>query len=484
MDDEYLVLSGRQLAKLIASGKASSVDIVNAHIAQIERVNPTINALVAERFDLAREEAVGADAQIRNRDREELGAFHGVPFTVKECFSLQGMPNSAGLVARRDLIAAEDATVVARIRKTGGIPLGVTNTSELCMWMETNNRVYGRTNNPYDQSRIVGGSSGGEGAVIGAGGSPFGVGSDIGGSIRLPAFCNGVFGHKPTGRLVPGTGQYPIAENEALAYLTTGPLSRRAEDLWPLLKAMSGEDGHDSAVRTFDLGDPNGLRVEDLRVMTVEDNGKTPVAPELRDIQRRAANRLAELGATVVEAKVPALEHSYEVWSQMLSAADGTPFRTLLADMGEMKMGSAFISWALGKSPHTLPALILALVEHHPLFVPDDKSVMLKVGLELRQELLNQIGGYGVMLFPSYSRVAPRHYLPLTRPFDWVYTAVFNVLELPVTQVPMGLNEEGAPLGIQVVTSHGNDHLSIAVALELEREFGGWVPPWESANGR
>src|SRR4051812_38877312 len=249
-------LSAVELAALIRGRRISSREAVEAHIAQIARVNPVLNAVVRERFDEARAEADAADAALARGDVDMLPPLHGVPCTIKECFALRGMPHSAGLRARRHVVAARDATAVARLRQAGAIPLGVTNTSELCMWMESNNRVYGRTNNPYDASRIVGGSSGGEGAIIGAGASPFGLGSDIGGSIRGPAFFNGVFGHKPTGGLVPGTGQYPLARGAALRYLTTGPLARRAEDLMPLLRVLAGPDGHDGGCEAMPLGDP------------------------------------------------------------------------------------------------------------------------------------------------------------------------------------------------------------------------------------
>src|SRR5262249_8717417 len=152
---------------------------------------------------------------------------------------------TGGLYARRGKPATRDATAVKRLRAAGAIPLGVTNVSELCMWMESANTVYGRTSNPYDLARTPGGRSGGEGAIVGAGASPVGLGSDVGGSIRMPAFFCGVFGHKPTGGLIPNTGQFPIAENDALRYLTTGPLCRRAEDLWPIVRTLAGPDGED-----------------------------------------------------------------------------------------------------------------------------------------------------------------------------------------------------------------------------------------------
>ena len=159
------------------------------------------------------------------------------------------MPNSCGVVARAGRIAERDATVVARLRAAGAIPLGVTNCSEITAWPGADNKVYGRTGNAYDPERSCGGSSGGEGAIVGTGGAPFGIGTDIGGSIRIPTFCNGVFGHKPTGGLVPATGQYPAYTGAALRINTTGPLARRAEDLMPLLRVLAGPDGEDAPGR-------------------------------------------------------------------------------------------------------------------------------------------------------------------------------------------------------------------------------------------
>ena len=183
--DQMLSASATELAAMVRDGKVSSRELVDAHIMQIERVNPTLNAVVAKRYEQARAEADQADAMRGKIAKSELPPFHGVPCTIKECFALEGMPNASGLVRRRGVIAYDDATTVARLRRAGAIPLGVTNTSELCLWMESNNYVYGRTNNPYDPTRTVGGSSGGEGAIVAAGASPFGLGSDIGGSIRM-----------------------------------------------------------------------------------------------------------------------------------------------------------------------------------------------------------------------------------------------------------------------------------------------------------
>jgi fatty acid amide hydrolase 2 len=249
--------SALELAASIRAGELSSREVVDAHIARTERHNDRVNAVVATRFEQARAEADAADARIAAADDgAELPPLLGVPCTIKESFALQGMPNSSGLRARREVIASRSATAVARLVDAGAIPLGVTNLSELTLWVESTNTVYGRTNNAYDPARMAGGSSGGEGASVGSGFAPIGLGTDFGGSIRQPAFFNGVFGHKPTSCLVPHTGHYPAPNERGSRMLGIGPLARRAEDLMPFLRAVAGPDGEDTTVRGVELGDP------------------------------------------------------------------------------------------------------------------------------------------------------------------------------------------------------------------------------------
>jgi fatty acid amide hydrolase 2 len=462
---------------MIRAREATSREIVDAHIARAEAVNPTLNAIVRDRYAAARAEADAADRAVAAGDPAAARPLHGVPCTIKECFAFVGMPNTSGLLSRRDLVVTEDATAVARLRAAGAIPLGVTNVSELCMWMESVNHVYGRTNNPYDPTRIVGGSSGGEGAIVGAGASPFGLGSDIGGSIRMPAFFNGVFGHKPTGGLVPGSGQFPLAENDALRYLTTGPIARRAEDLMPLLRLLAGPDGRDAGCRPMPLGDPATVDVATLTVLDVEDNGTVQVSADLRAAQRRVANALEARGARVDRPRIDGLRASRDVWAAMMTAAADTPFSDLLGDGERVRGGRELVRWLRGRSPHTLPAVALVLVEGLTNLMPKRVERFVAAGRALKAEVEARLGPRGVMLYPSYPTVAPPHRRPLFPPFNWVYTAILNVLELPVTQVPLGLDARGLPLGVQVASVPGNDHVTIAVALELERAFGGWVPP-------
>src|SRR3954469_3974550 len=208
MRTDLLRASALELAAAIRSGERTSREVIEAHIARLERFQPRTRAIAVPCFDSARAAADAADATTG----DDAPPLHGVPCTIKESFAVEGLPNTAGLVSRRDHRSDADAPTVARLRAAGAIPVGLTNTSELCMWIESENRLYGRSSSAYDSRRTAGGSSGGEGAAVGSGGSPFGLGADIGGSIRIPAFFNGVFGHKPTAGLVTNEGQYPAAE--------------------------------------------------------------------------------------------------------------------------------------------------------------------------------------------------------------------------------------------------------------------------------
>src|SRR6478672_10441948 len=224
---EIIERSATDLARAIRDGELTSREVVEAHIANARWRNPDLCAIVADRYDAALDEADAADQKVRQGG--ELPPFLGVPCTVKESFAVEGMPNAAGLVHRAEIRADADAPAVARLRAAGAIPIGVTNTSEATMWIESSNHLYGRTNNAYNPKRTAGGSSGGEGAAIGAGFAPIGLGSDIGGSIRLPAFFNGVFGHKPSPGVIPGSGSFPApSSGTAGEMFATGPLTRRA----------------------------------------------------------------------------------------------------------------------------------------------------------------------------------------------------------------------------------------------------------------
>lgn len=476
MQDIYQV-SATELARRVREGELRSIDLVDACIAAIERVNPALNAVVATRFREARNEAHAADQKLKDVGPTKVGPLHGVPCSIKESFALTGMPNTSGLRARVGLLADADATAVARLRAAGAIPLGVTNTSELCMWMESSNRVYGRTNNPYALDRIVGGSSGGEGAIIASGAVPFGLGSDVGGSIRMPAFFNGIFGHKASSALVPNTGQFPITQGEGLRYLATGPMARHAEDLWLLLDILKGPDGADEICEERALPHPDTVDLSTLRVMSVETNHLRRPSRALRHAQRDALERLAPLVDSVAHTDIPEFRKSPLYWGAMLGSSPGPSFAEMLGVTGLRAVGQELFELLRGRSSHTLPAIALALLDGPN--TPRGKRTQRAIieGRRFRDSLNETLGEDGVMLFPSYPSVAPKHHWPQARLLDWLYTAIFNATEMPVTQVPLGLDDNGLPVGVQVVAAHGNDHLCLAVALALEKAFGGWQPP-------
>ncbi|XP_030431170.1 fatty-acid amide hydrolase 2 isoform X1 [Gopherus evgoodei] len=484
-----LLLSARQLARRIRRQQVKCTDVVQAYIKRIEEINPLVNAVVKSRFDAALQEAHHVDKLLSegHGDEDSLQEkfpFLGVPFTVKEAFALHGMPNTSGLVSRRNLISTSDALVVSRLKQAGAIPLGVTNCSELCMWYESSNKVYGRTNNPYDLQRIVGGSSGGEGCVLGAACSVIGVGSDIGGSIRMPAFFNGVFGHKPTTGVVPNDGQFPNALGVRTEFLCTGPMCRYAEDLEPMLRVMAGP-----GVRKLKLDEK--VLLEKVKFYCMEHDGGSvfvsPVDREILQAQRKVVEHLeTQCGVQVQYVTIHKMKYAFQIWSAMMSSRDSDGqeaqlFTDLLGDHGKPVWPLwELMKWFLGMSLHTIPAIALALTEKLMKLNPGGNAKLVSMGHNLRTEMMNLLGTDGMLLYPSHPIVAPKHYFPLGMPFNFVYTAIFNVLGLPVTQCPLGLSSEGLPLGIQVVAGPHNDHLTLAMARYLEKAFGGWVCPGKS----
>ncbi|KAM3590122.1 uncharacterized protein V6R79_004053 [Siganus canaliculatus] len=479
-----LLQSARQLARKIRRKEVSSVEVVQAYIDRIQEVNPLLNAVVKDRFDAALQEAALADKLIEEETGgeevlEDRLPLLGVPLSVKESFALQGMPFATGVVSRKHIVVNVDAPPVANLKRTGAIPMGVTNTSELCMWLESHNHLYGISNNPYDLTRIVGGSSGGEASILGGAGAVIGIGSDIGGSIRMPCFFNGIFGHKTTPGVMSTENEYPPCTGRQKEYVSSGPMCRYAEDMLPMLKIMAGPNAHMLSLdKKVDL--------KKLRFFTIVDDGGSsmsyPVTKELVDIQRKVVERLeADLGVKVQEVQFPELQYSFQIWDTYmgLPAKDGTPPQPFAELMGEPGK-PVWPVWELlkqmvGKSEHTMAAIGLALFEKLHPGKPSDFIIQQKEALQKKVEEL--LGSDGVLLYPSHPRVAPKHHHPLFRPFDFAYTGVFNILGLAVTQCPLGLNEEGLPLGVQVAAWRLQDRLPLEVALYLEKAFGGWREP-------
>ncbi len=303
MSTDILDMGACELGRAIARRELSPVDVVDAHIEHIQAVNPILNAVAAPRFEDARAEARAAETHLA--DGEPSSPLYGVPCTIKDFLGCTGLPHTGGLLARKDHYAQEDATVVQRLKAAGAIILGNTNVPEGGLWMETHNLIYGRTQNPWRKGFSPGGSSGGEGAIVAAGGSPFGLGSDIGGSIRIPAAFCGTPGHKPSGRLVPNTGHFPGGDEGVAAFLVTGPLARRVEDLQAVMEIIAGPDGADPVCREMAWADTLPADMSDVVVYPVETNGRARVSKEMRQAIRDSADALAARGAKIVDRDFP-----------------------------------------------------------------------------------------------------------------------------------------------------------------------------------
>ncbi|XP_040570651.1 fatty-acid amide hydrolase 2-A [Lepeophtheirus salmonis] len=492
-DYEILTLPVVDLASKIQNGYLTSRIVVQAYVNRAIAVQPYINAFVNTRFEDALKEADDVDRLIQNTAFNEKSQlfdrkpFLGIPFTTKDALAVKGLKQTIGLISRRDHVSTEDSTAVANLKAAGGIILGVTNVPELCMWMETYNKLYGRTNNPYHLGRIPGGSSGGEAAAISSASSPFGIGSDIGGSIRMPSFFCGIYGHKcSTGEPVSNSGQIPVAVGIKNTFLSTGPMTRYAKDLLPAFKALISNE--EICVNRLRLSDP--VNVKDLKIYYIEnDSDSCPlisrVHKDLQKCQEQLLKNLeTKLKLTVERICIEEFYWSFNIWSQKMNSESKSPSFALemnnLRDPPVNPFNEIF-KWFLNSSNHTLPSIGLAFMEnhigphntHHRDFLDMCESLRHKLGDILRDD--------GVLIFPSHPVPAPYHGEALLKSFNFAYTAIFNVLGNPVTQIPLGISPETkTPVGVQLVGGLNQDRLTIALAVEIERmngvscSGGGW----------
>ncbi|RWS13752.1 fatty-acid amide hydrolase 2-like protein [Dinothrombium tinctorium] len=487
ISDPILLQSAVSLSENIKQGKFKSEDVVKAFINRIKEVDQLVNAVVEERFEEAIKEAQEVDrklASIRNnnyKDGEDAILklpLLGVPFTGKDSIAIKSMGLTAGLVARKSVKANEDAVSIANIRKAGAIPLALTNVPELLLWLDSNNNLYGRCNNPYDLSLVPGGSSGGNAACIAYAGSVIGIGSDIGGSIRMPAFCCGIFGHKTTPGIVDIKGHYPDF-GERGKFLSFGPMTRYACDLKPFLKAMAGEN-----IKKLPKIDEK-VDFKKLKFYYAEESGEATVSPveiEIRKSIKKVVEHFSnKFGSRVTQHKFNELEHSYDIFMHTFYNFSSQSIASLITEnRGKFNIGFELFKTLFGFSDHTLPLLLAAMIEK---FSSQNENTLknnpnyVKMGLCLKEHLHSLLGDDGVFIYPSLPFVAPKHQTTLFKLESLSYISVFNVLDVTITQCPIGLNQNGLPLGVQIVATSHNDHLTIAVAEELEHAFGGWTSP-------
>ncbi|XP_026321345.1 fatty-acid amide hydrolase 2-A [Hyposmocoma kahamanoa] len=481
--DDILKQPAVDVARKIRNKEITSVEVLEACIRRIKDVNSVLNCFVEDRFELAMKEAKEADELVRSGIKsteilEQEKPFLGVPFTTKDCIAVKGLHHTAGVVLRKDYIAKEDAESIRLLREKGAIIIGLTNVPELCMWWETHNHIHGRTNNPYNTTRIVGGSSGGEGCMQAAAGSIFGIGSDIGGSIRMPAFFNGIFGHKPSRCVVSNAGQYPIPDTELLnSFLGLGPMTRHAVDLKPLLKILSGENSS-----KLNLDEP--VDVTKLKVYYQFSNNAPlldPVDPDIVAAMKYVVGYLnVKFQIKAQEKKIAKLQKSTAIW--MSTMKNKKKFGEYIMENSTVaSITLEIFKNIFGLSGNTLIGLVTALLDYTGSEFGSDKyNHFLKARDDLEKYFKDMLGDDGVFLYPTHPTPAPYHNEPLLKAMNFTYTAIINCLGLPATTIPLGLGREGLPIGIQVIANHNNDRLCLAVAEELDKVCGGWVEPHKS----
>uniref|UniRef100_A0A915BV22 Amidase domain-containing protein n=1 Tax=Parascaris univalens TaxID=6257 RepID=A0A915BV22_PARUN len=485
--DSLLLISATQAADMIRTRELTSEELVEAYINRIEQVNGIINAVVEKNYENARYLAKEVDAifdnlQTGSERYNELIASKpllGVPFTIKDCIEVDGLRCTIGITSRKDLVAEKDAAVVQRMRNAGAIPLAVTNVPEVCMWWESVNAIHGRSSNPYDTRRITGGSSGGEAALISAAGSVIGLGSDIGGSIRMPSYFNGVFGLKPTSGIVPLTGHLPPTEGFRTEMLRIGPICRYAEDLIIMLKVMATEE----SVGLLQLEKAVNLRK--MRLFYME-GLKTPyaqsISSECYDALKRAVRYFeTKYDLCAIRLDLPFAHYAVEFFLTSIEVPGAPSFAHHMTDLkSELNCLGELVKWCFRRSRHTFPAIMTGILDRQSPFNDEQKKVLMSLRDRLNRELRELLQDDAILIFPSFPTTAPYHHQPLLTPLNFAYTALWNTLAMPVVQCPMGLNKRGIPLGVQVVGAPATDRLLIAVAQDLEDGFGGWRPAMDS----
>ena len=442
----------------------SARELAIHYLERIETANPQLNAMTALDHDRTLADADLADKARAASDNRPL---LGLPVTIKDSIEVEGFPCTGGSVARKDHRPTKDATVVERLRAAGAIVLGKSNVPEYIASFETDNVLYGRTNNPFDLTRTPGGSSGGEGAVLGADASPAGLGSDGGGSIRVPCHYCGIVGLRPTVGVVPETGAWPSSRGAGLLDIhTIGPMARYVEDMALLLNVIAGPDGQDPYAVPVPLGEWREIDVTNLRIGVYTADPLTKPTQETEAAVSRAALALESLGSII----------SYATPPTCVSEATRLFFASSGAD-GGARMRDEVMA-ACGQH-HPQFETLLSFGADQPPPTASSFFTTLRTVQRFRAELRTYISEFDAVLCPVVAGPAPPHGVP---PADvpqgayfryeaFNYTHTYSLAGLPAAVVPVGVDPHGLPIGAQIVAGPFRDHVAIAVAAALERDF-------------
>jgi len=440
------------LARMIRSREASPVEVVEAHLRQIEKLNPRLNAIITLTPDLLAQARVAEESP---SDRP----LHGVPVTIKDTIETAGLRSTSGSRLRAEYVPPRDAPAVASLRNAGAIILGKTNVAEMAMDYTGDNPVFGRTNNPHDLTKTPGGSSAGEAVAISTCMSPGGLGSDLAGSIRIPAHFCGIAGLKPATGYVPRGGQFPPSTGPYSLGAVMGPMARSVNDLDLLFSVLTQQQ----AGAAVDL--------KGVDVAWYTDDGIAPVTEETKQAVRAAAQALSDSGLRVVEKRPPHVERGYELWLQLFSRASVVQLRAVYQDH-EHEAGS-FVSWRLKTADKTPPP---TLDQYIAAWMERDR---------LRDEVLNWLSETPLIVTPVSATPAYDHDTLKVRVGDstfgnfkaFSYSQTFNVFDLPVVTVPAGSTVEGLPIGVQIIGRPSDEQRLISAAKIVEESLGGWRRP-------
>ncbi|KAH8312646.1 hypothetical protein KR044_011963 [Drosophila immigrans] len=487
--DPLLLKSVIELIFDLKRNQLTSEHLVKVYIARVREVNPSLNAVVEERFEEALQEARHADELIASAktefDRVALFTRYsllGIPFTVKESCGVKGLSFAVGSVVRKGMKAPRDGDVVELVRAAGGIPLLVSANPEFCMSFETNTVLNGACLNPYDLARSPGGSSGGEAVLNGCGASTFGIGSDISGSIRLPAMFCGVYGHKPTGGLTSVQGHFPYSTQDEKFpnMLQIGPITRFARDMPLLLEIMAGDNKHKLQMATpvplKDIKVHYAYSYSDSNSLTHPD-----VHPEIKLAIARAIKCFAKADLQIEPLDMGFLDNSLEIALVGLLDLKGIP--SIVTQQAHRLPKTRllcveFFNAIIGHSLFTKEAIFLELMQRFNGFMkPEHMQQYRDEAQTIKAHLTELLGDRGVLLLPTFHTTALNFHTSLFHITGVDNLLIFNVLGFPATQVAMGYSQRGMPIGIQVVAAPYQDKLCLQIAAELEVAFHGWAPP-------
>ncbi|XP_071035389.1 fatty-acid amide hydrolase 2-A-like [Parasteatoda tepidariorum] len=484
-DGKILFMSATELAEKIRNRELRCEDVIRSYYKRAQEVQPIINAITDARYESALKEAKQIDTFLEkdSKSPEEIkkrAPLLGVPFTCKEVLGIEGLHQTSGIYAKKNNIAHRDGDAPALYRAAGAIPVTVTNVPELCCTWITSNTIYGETKNPYDTTRISGGSSGGEAALIASCGAVIGIGTDLGGSIRIPSSLCGIYGHKPSSGVVSNRGYYPYIEIEEMPFdymNCTGPMCRYVEDLLLLMKILCKNDPRLDLDRKVDF--------RRVKIYYMEETPNNPVSPVIKQAIRKvslhhtniilAATHFEErYGVKAIPLQLPEFEYCVDIFRNKILEFECS-FKIFLQDEnGKVRLWLEVLKYVLGISKHTAAFLSASIMEK------TEKDQYYYEILErcdsLKRKLQKLLQEDAIFLLPSVTDIATFCNMSLTKIMNYIYTTVINSLYLPATSVPAGLHN-GLPIAFQVISGQFNDRLTIAAAVELNTVFGGWKNP-------